>query len=186
MFKVGFVVAAAIACAGVGTGCGGRQQMTQAQSQTLQQNADAALDAMIERDPGLRQVLPKAAAYAVFPDVGQAGVLVGGAYGHGVLYEHDEVVGIVTLSQGSVGFQLGAQTFSELLVLNDPDQIRGAQEWAVRARSGCHGRGTKAGGCRGCTVPQWRGRVHHAARRLDGRDHRQRPADRVPAVLGLS
>jgi lipid-binding SYLF domain-containing protein len=123
MFKVGFVVAAAIACAGVGSGCGGRQ-MTQSQSLTLQQNADAALDAMVDRDPGLREVLPKAAAYAVFPDIGQAGAIVGGAYGHGVLYVNNEVAGVVTLSQGSVGFQLGAQTFSELLVLNDPDQIR--------------------------------------------------------------
>jgi lipid-binding SYLF domain-containing protein len=123
MFKVGFVIAAAISFAGIGSGCGARQQPTQSQQLTLQQNADAALDSMVDRDPGLRTVLPAAPAYVVFPDVGQAGAIVGGAYGHGVLYEHDQPVGEVTLSQGSVGFQLGAQTFSELLVLNDPDQI---------------------------------------------------------------
>jgi lipid-binding SYLF domain-containing protein len=123
MFKVGFVIAAAIAFAGIGSGCAGRQQPTQLQQTTLQQNADGALAAMVDRDPGVRTLVDNAGAYAVFPDVGQAGAIVGGAYGHGVLYEHGQPVGEVTLSQGSIGFQLGAQTFSELLVLTDPNQI---------------------------------------------------------------
>jgi len=120
MYKLGFTVALAL---GLCASCAGRQQTTQQQQQTLQQEADAALNTMTMRDPSLNDVLANADAYAVFPDVGQAGAIVGGARGRGVLYEHGRSVGEVTLTQGSVGFQLGAQTFAELLVLTDPMQV---------------------------------------------------------------
>ena len=121
MYKLGFAVALALAVAG-STGCAGRQPTSQQQQLSLQQEADAALNTMTMRDASLSGVLQNADAYAVFPDVGQAGAIVGGAHGRGVLYKHGRSVGEVTLTQGSVGFQLGAQTFAELLVLTDPLQ----------------------------------------------------------------
>ena len=47
--------------------------------------------------------------YAVFPSVGQGALVVGGAYGTGRVYEHDNYVGDVSMTQLSIGLQLGGQ-----------------------------------------------------------------------------
>src|SRR5262249_24584572 len=58
-------------------------------------------------------------AYAVFPSIGKGGVLVGGAFGRGILYENGRPTGFVSLQQASIGAQLGGPSFAELLVLHD-------------------------------------------------------------------
>ena len=40
----------------------------------------------------------------------------GGAYGRGVVYERGQHIGYADLTQGTVGAQVGGQSFSELLV----------------------------------------------------------------------
>lgn len=57
--------------------------------------------------------------YAVFPTVGKGGVGVGGAYGKGRVYVKGEYVGDVTLTQLSIGFQFGGQSFSEIIFFED-------------------------------------------------------------------
>ena len=57
--------------------------------------------------------------YAVFPTVGKAGFVVGGAYGKGRVYAAGEWVGDASLTHLNVGFQLGGQAFSEIIFLED-------------------------------------------------------------------
>ncbi|MBQ0721276.1 MAG: lipid-binding SYLF domain-containing protein [Gammaproteobacteria bacterium] len=57
--------------------------------------------------------------YAIFPTIGKAGIGVGGAYGTGRVYKHGSYVGNVTMTQLSIGFQLGAQGFSQIVFLQD-------------------------------------------------------------------
>ncbi|MDB4961995.1 MAG: hypothetical protein JWP01_1994 [Myxococcales bacterium] len=102
--------------------CGGTPK-TAGERQSLEQSANATLQAMIQKDPGLRQVIANAAGYVVFPEVGKGGVIVGGAYGVGMLYERGRPVGSVKLQQASIGAQLGGQTFAELLVLHNPMDV---------------------------------------------------------------
>ncbi len=61
----------------------------------------------------------KSYAYAVFPTVGAAAVGVGGAYGRGRVYVHDKFVGTTTMSQISLGFQLGGKAFSQIIFFED-------------------------------------------------------------------
>jgi lipid-binding SYLF domain-containing protein len=61
----------------------------------------------------------KSYAYAVFPTVGSGAVGVGGAYGRGRVYVHDKLVGTTTLSQLSLGFQLGGKTYSQMVFFED-------------------------------------------------------------------
>ena len=103
---------------GVVSGCATAPRTVQ-QRQDLEARADATLQTMIGRDPGLRDVLDASYGYAVFPEIGKGGFIVGAAYGRGILYEHGQAVGTVELNQGSLGAQLGGQTLSELLVLRD-------------------------------------------------------------------
>src|SRR5690349_7564156 len=79
---------------------------TPAERKNLEASADATLESMTARDPGLSNLLASAYGYAVFPDIGKGGVIVGAAYGRGVLYEHGKQVGFLELNQGSIGAQL--------------------------------------------------------------------------------
>jgi lipid-binding SYLF domain-containing protein len=53
--------------------------------------------------------------YAVFPNVGKGGVGIGGAFGRGKVYRGGKAVANVSLTQLSVGFQLGGQAYSEII-----------------------------------------------------------------------
>ncbi|MGO9038960.1 MAG: YSC84-related protein [Steroidobacteraceae bacterium] len=54
-------------------------------------------------------------AYAVFPSVGKAGYVVGGAYGRGRVYSQGQFIGTAAITQLSVGFQAGAEDYSEIV-----------------------------------------------------------------------
>jgi lipid-binding SYLF domain-containing protein len=58
-------------------------------------------------------------AYAVFPTVGEAGFIVGGARGNGRVYVHGKHVGDTTVTQVSVGFQLGGKAYSQMIFFED-------------------------------------------------------------------
>jgi len=95
-----------------------------AERQSLRQSADATLAEMIAHDPAIEAVIRQAPAYAVFPSVGKGGILIGGAYGRGILYEAGRPTGFVSLQQASIGAQLGGESFAELLVLRSAREIQ--------------------------------------------------------------
>lgn len=57
--------------------------------------------------------------YAVFPTIGKAGLVVGGAHGSGRVYEHGRYVGEASMNQVSVGFQAGGQAYSQIIFFQD-------------------------------------------------------------------
>jgi len=99
-----------------------------AQRDSLRQSAEATLGEMIAHNPPIQDVIHKVPAYAVFPSIGKAGFLVGGAYGRGILYQDGIPTGYVSLEQASVGAQLGGQSFAELLVLRTANDIQALKE----------------------------------------------------------
>lgn len=58
-------------------------------------------------------------AYAVFPNIGEAGFVVGGAFGKGHVYVHGELMGDTAMKQLSVGFQAGGKDFSQIIFFRD-------------------------------------------------------------------
>src|SRR5205823_13427605 len=52
--------------------------------------------------------------YAVFPTIGKAGLVVGGAHGTGRVYDHGKYVGDTSMTQVSVGFQAGGEAYSQI------------------------------------------------------------------------
>jgi len=67
------------------------------------------------KDPGLKKFFSKAHGYAVFPTVGKGGIGIGGAYGEGKVYKQGKYIGETTLTQVTIGFQLGGQAYSEVI-----------------------------------------------------------------------
>jgi lipid-binding SYLF domain-containing protein len=57
--------------------------------------------------------------YAVFPNIGKGGIIVGGARGEGHTYVHGQLTGETVMNQISVGFQLGGEDYSEIIFFKD-------------------------------------------------------------------
>lgn len=57
----------------------------------------------------------KAHGYAVFPTIGKGGMGIGGAYGKGRVYKQGRTIGDTSMTQLSIGFQLGGQGFSQII-----------------------------------------------------------------------
>ena len=62
--------------------------------------------------------------YAVFPTIGKGGIVVGGAYGSGRVYEQGKVIGEAKMTQVSVGLQLGGQAYSEVIFFQDSRALK--------------------------------------------------------------
>ena len=61
----------------------------------------------------------KSYGYALFPTVGEAGFVVGGAHGKGRVYVHGRHVGDTTMTQLSAGFQAGGKAYSQIIFFED-------------------------------------------------------------------
>jgi lipid-binding SYLF domain-containing protein len=65
------------------------------------------------------KLLSTAHGYAVFPTIGKGGVGVGGAYGKGRVYKNGKYIGDTSMTQVTVGFQLGGEAYSEIILFED-------------------------------------------------------------------
>lgn len=88
-------------------------------SDELQLDVARAIIDIKKADPGIEKFFEGAAGYAVIPKVGKAGIGVGGAYGKGLVIVGEKAVGRTTLSQVTVGFQLGGQVYSQFIFFKD-------------------------------------------------------------------
>lgn len=70
-------------------------------------------------DAGLSDMFRSAYGYALFPTIGKAGFIVGGAYGEGRVYEQGTYIGDTKMMQATAGFQLGAAGFSQVVFFKD-------------------------------------------------------------------
>lgn len=71
-----------------------------------------------------RPFFENSVGYAVFPTVGKGGAVVGGAFGRGRVYERGKWIGNVTMSQLSLGFQLGGQGFSQIVFFENAEALK--------------------------------------------------------------
>ena len=74
---------------------------------------------VFKKSDAVRPLLEKAYGYAVFPTIGKAGIGIGGSYGEGQVYVDGKMTGTASLAKLSVGFQLGGQVFSQLILFED-------------------------------------------------------------------
>jgi lipid-binding SYLF domain-containing protein len=96
-----------------------------------------------------------ARGYALFPTIGKGGIGIGGAYGEGRVYDQGTYIGNVTVSQLSIGLQLGGQAYSMIIFFEDDRALReftsgnfefGAQASAVALTAGISAEANTGGG----------------------------------------
>ena len=111
----------------------------------LHGKSQEALAAFKEKDAGIQRFIDEAAGYVVIPTVGKGGIGIGGARGKGLLYVGGQPVGVVTLTQLTIGFQWGGQAYSEFIFFQTNDDLEhfkggnyelGAQASAVAVTAG--------------------------------------------------
>lgn len=98
--------------------------------------------------------------YAVFPTIGKGGIGIGGARGTGHVYAHDKYVGDTTMTQLTVGLQLGGQAYSQIIFFEDERSFKeftsgnfefGAQASAVAITASASASAGTAGGSAGAS-----------------------------------
>ena len=62
--------------------------------------------------------------YAIFPTVGKGGFILAGGYGKGRVFVAGDPVGDTTLTQASVGFQIGGQAYTQIVFFEDERAFR--------------------------------------------------------------
>ncbi len=98
--------------------------------------------------------------YAVFPTIGKAGLVVGGAAGKGRVYVGEKHVGNSEMGQVTIGFQAGGQAYSMIIFFEDERAFReftsgtfefGAQASAVAITAGASASASTAGASAGAS-----------------------------------
>ena len=113
---------AALGCAAAFTACHTAPTSEKGKSEIVEKS-NAAVERAKMHDMDFKNMCADSVGYAVFPKVTKGAVGVGGAYGKGVLYEDGRAVGYCDLSQGSVGAQLGGQTYTEIICFQDREAL---------------------------------------------------------------
>src|SRR4051794_30293283 len=84
-------------------------------TRALHEEALATVERLQRIHPDLKQQFEKSYGYAVFPSVGRASVAVGISFGRGIVFERNQPIGTATITELTLGVQVGGQTFSELM-----------------------------------------------------------------------
>ena len=104
--------------------------------QAIDSSVDATLSRMYSTVKGSRELVAKSRGVLVFPDVIQAGFIVGGQSGNGALRVGGSTVGYYNTSSLSVGLQAGAQSKAIVFLFMTQealDEFRGSDGWAAGA-----------------------------------------------------
>jgi len=70
------------------------------------------------------QLLAESYGYAVLPTIGKGGIGIGGAGGTGCVFAGGKHTGNVSMGQVTIGWQLGGQAYSELILFKNADTYK--------------------------------------------------------------
>ena len=105
-----------------------------ASSVEISEEAELALRQLYRNNPEAAELGEQAVAVLVFPDIVKAGLLIGGAYGEGAMFENGGVSGYWRSVAASFGLQAGAQKFGYALFFMDQgvrDYVDDSDGWEI-------------------------------------------------------
>jgi lipid-binding SYLF domain-containing protein len=116
----------------------------------LDTNVRDTMQRFQQASPRIQRLFNEAYGYAIFPSVGKGAIGIGGAEGRGQVFEKGALVGTAKLIQGTIGAQLGAQAYSEVVffesekALNEFKDGKTAVSAALSATVAADGAGAEA------------------------------------------
>jgi lipid-binding SYLF domain-containing protein len=102
----------------------------------LQAAAQQAISDFKLKDPSLEKFFDGSVGYAVFPSVGQGGLVFGGAHGAGLVYEKGALIGKATVSKATVGAQIGGESYAEVIFFQTPEALQDFKESRLELSAG--------------------------------------------------
>ncbi len=122
-----------------------RSMKAQDDKEKTLKDCNNAKTAFVKTDPSMSSLFTNSYGFAIFPNVGKGGAIVGGAGGGGILYEKGKAIGEAKMLQVDVGAQVGGQAYREVIFFKDKDAFNrfkedkiefSGQVSAVAAKSG--------------------------------------------------
>jgi lipid-binding SYLF domain-containing protein len=95
-----------------------------ASKEEIDADVKASIDEFYEKSQAGKALAEKAAGMLVFPKVIKAGFGVGGEYGEGALLVKGKTVEYYSTAAASIGFQLGAQQKSQVILFMNDDVLK--------------------------------------------------------------
>jgi len=92
------------------------------QAENLRYNK--TIRAFMKDNKTITSLVNESYAYVVFPSVGKGGAILGGAYGEGRVFRRGMWVGDTTMTQYTIGLQVGGQAYSEIIFLMTRDAFK--------------------------------------------------------------
>ncbi len=87
-------------------------------------SADATLEKFYDDVKAGKKLVGDAKGVLIFPSVIKAGIGIGGEYGEGALRMHGRTIDYYSTAAASVGFQLGAQKKSIVILFMEDDSLK--------------------------------------------------------------
>lgn len=103
-------------------------------SQTVTKNKRIVRDSIraknefIKTDQLMSNLFDNAYGYVIFPNVGKGGFGIGGASGKGAVYQKDKLIGTAQLTQITIGFQAGGQSYREVIFFESEKELNRFKE----------------------------------------------------------
>jgi len=105
-----------------------------ASKKEINAKADKALAALFKSIPDTKKIGEKAVGVLIFPEIYKAGLIIGGAFGEGVMRVGGKVDSYYTSTSASYGLQIGGTRFGYIMFLMDTasvDYIKRSDGWEV-------------------------------------------------------
>ena len=84
-----------------------------------EQKAAAAVAEFRAADPSIDAFFKEAYGFAIFPEITKGAIGIGGAAGDGTVFQGGKSIGSSSMTQLTVGVQLGGQTYREAIFFKD-------------------------------------------------------------------
>ncbi len=111
---------ALLVCVAVPACAGSQKDAKSASAAPRVQGVDDTIALFKQKDSSIAQLFSSSAGYVVIPSVGKGALILGGAYGDGEAFERGAYVGTVSVSEVSVGAQVGGQSYSQVVFFETP------------------------------------------------------------------
>ena len=126
-----FGIAGVALVALVTVACGGSNDGAKdAQSAKVERNPDVneTIAKFKAKDPSIEALFAKSAGYFIVPTVGEGAFILGGGHGSGEAFEGGAYIGQISVSEVSIGAQVGGQSYSELVFFEKEADVRKLKE----------------------------------------------------------
>jgi len=128
-----YVVCGALVLCAATPACGGSQKDSKtAASVERVEGVSDTIALFKKKDSTIEQLFSTSAGYAVLPTVGEGAFIIGGGHGSGEAFEAGNYVGKVSVSEFTIGAQVGGQSYSQVVFFQTPEAFKKLKENAFQ------------------------------------------------------